>query len=127
MTKTVTEEAILACTTSYLTHEQGRKIKIVLVEIKEHKMGYNLIYRTLKYDMIPRIPDYLKIRSAKFIQHAVKVTLSQDSYLRLPPSHSAVLCPPNSYYVIQSHYECVQTLVLGQGYGIYIMVTHLRT
>ena len=38
---TVTEEEILACTLSYLTHEQGRKSKIGQIKIKEHKMGYN--------------------------------------------------------------------------------------
>ena len=79
------------CTLSYLTHEQGRKSKIVLVEIKGHKMGYNLIYRTLKYDMIPRIPDYLKIGSGNI--HTARCESDSESKLLATPATQSISSP----------------------------------
>ena len=61
------------------------------------------------------MPDYLKIGSNTLIQHCVSGTLSQNSELRVLPSQSAVRRPPKSCYLMQSYYECVQRLDLGQG------------
>ena len=70
---------ILACTFPYLTHEERLKSKIGQIKIKERKMYYNLIYKTLKYDMIPRMPDYLKIGSGN--THIALCECDSDSKL----------------------------------------------
>ena len=83
----VTEEVFLACTISYFTQEQGRKSKIGQYQIKERKMCYSLIYETLKYDMIPRMPDYLKIGSSNI--HTARCEFDSESKLiTTPPTQS---------------------------------------
>ena len=68
-------------------HEERLKSKIGQIKIKERKMYYNLIYKTLKYDMIPRMPDYLKIGSSNI--HTARCEFDSESKLiTTPPTQS---------------------------------------
>ena len=80
----VTEEVFLACTISYFTQEQGRKSKIGQYQIKEHKIGYNLIYSTSEDDSSSRMPDYLKIGSGNI--HTARCESDSESKLLATPA-----------------------------------------